>query len=224
MSTKTKAGFTAQINRDGHYHSLWINILSDYGNTWNKCRAMIKYHSNRETPFDFYGGNMEFEAENLNDVAEIHKFIGKLFKPGKNAGGFDNLNFAFYNNPIGVLERLRDSLIQVTNDPRHSHFVSISEVQPESFRAWRDDYTAPGYKQDSCTFGAVAENEDEARRIITLRFAEEKSEYYVKRMNQWLAAGRPVMLLNDCSWGYPKFDSVDDILKGIAESKQAQAA
>jgi hypothetical protein len=101
--------------------------------------------------------------------------------------------------------------------------VPIDEVLPPSHRAWRDNWERVGYEDGStgCTVGCVAETEEEARRLLSIKFLEQTGDYYAKRFNAWVTAGRPVNRLDyECN----SFADLRVILRQALEKKAVDDA
>lgn len=198
---ESKPGFVFNHYGEGReYFHTEIRIIPDPGSSFNRQEITIKWQSNRDSEWDLCGQRCEYEFETPEQLATLNRLFKQLFghldKPW-NGDGPRPPGFCV----VPILMALHESKLvnQVVYDSRVSEYLTLDDVQPPNFRAYRDDYEAVRYGDNwsGCTVGCMAPDEEEAQRLLTIEFATNVSERRSGRFKKWLEAGRPVMQLRN---------------------------
>lgn len=203
-----KPGFTIHKQTSRNYCHLRLCLYADY-TTFSPRAVELQYQSDCDTEWSYYGGHLSIErAEGINEIETLARLLKRVFKPSASRSSFH-----FNGNTEGALLALIDSKIpQIAYDSRESRYLPITEIKPPTFHAWRDDYRRCAYT--SCHVGCLAETEDEARRLLTIKFAEYRTDSAA--LNTWLKADRPAMRLDAKP---PVIHTAEDILLWIQSEK-----
>jgi hypothetical protein len=103
-------------------------------------------------------------------------------------------------SPETLVSRLRKSkAVEVVYDNRDGRYITLDQVLPKEFRAWRDCH-----HNDHCIVGCLARDEEEARRLIASKLADMNGS---NELYDWLGAGRPVRELTSSYFIYSQPDT-----------------
>ena len=224
---KPRPGYIFTHSRDGHYWHTAIRLLRDYTSTCGRTKELtIKWQSDDEDTrgeWSLYGQRHEMEFEYPDDGLDLMRLHQRLFGELTRKRAYGEPESPGYS-PITILQALighQKWIDQIVYDQRVSYYLPIKEVLPPTYKAWRDDYHKCGFGS-GCTVGCVAEDEDEARRLLTKEFVERDGAHYKTRFETWLEHGRPCLEL----WDYkpPEIYSVEQALSLLCEDKSRRDA
>lgn len=202
---------TMEQGSDG-YNMLDIEIIRDVTASHCDERVEILWQANRDTPLEFYGGRFNLKFDSVFHLDETIKLLKKITRQAKDNLGAESM--------LEALIALDGKVVrQVVYDRRLSNFVSVSDVKPNSFSRYIDDYEKAGY--GGCYASCLAESEDEARRLITAQFAE--NPRYDDKFAAWLQAGRPIMR---CRYSDPpdRITHIADVYSKVKADREKREA
>jgi len=182
--TKKNLLFTGTIQRDrgSEYTHAEIRVFPNMDRPDSRDWIEFTWQGDNERD-KWYAFRVNIEAHSVDELNAKIRMARKVMGDGTE----------FFTTPDAILDRLEKIATETVYDARVSEFVSLTEIMPESVKAWRDDYYTMG--NSSCKVGCLAKTKEEAQDLILLELA--RSSHYHEYLQQWLNKGRPVRMLDD---------------------------
>lgn len=239
----TKPGFSVFHDKDDHYYKTRILIYAEPDSSGDEGHIEMEWQSNaahrgyygsdpcEDSEWSLYGQHVGINFDSFPQYERLTRLFKSLFGHLNEKYGDDNAR-PRYLCPVEICQALigavgTKKIVQVINDQRAGGRIPIEDVKPKEWKSYRDDWERCHYEDSStgCTVGCVADSDEEAQRLLTIEFATRSTYgydgYRGKRMEKWLASGRPVRMVYD---DVPYVLKVDDMMSNIIEAQNQRAA